>query len=183
MKIYTKTGDSGETGLLGGSRRPKNDPRIATIGDVDELNAMLGVARTRCTEEVSAKLLRVQSDLFELGAELAAPAGSKFDLARIGPEQIHELEAEIDAWTGQLPPLKAFILPGGGEGSAMLHLARSVCRRAERSLVTLRESEEVRDDIAVFVNRLSDWLFVAARASNAQEGHDDVPWSPRGREK
>lgn len=173
MKIYTKTGDGGSTGLLGGDRIAKNSLRIAAIGDVDELNATLGLA---LSQGAVPDLHRLQCWLFDLGAELAAPPGGKFDAASIGPAHVVWLEGEIDRLMESLPPLKAFVLPGGKPAAAALHLARVVCRRAERSLLDLHAAEPVRENARTFVNRLSDYLFAAARAANATEGVSDVEW-------
>ncbi len=176
MKIYTRTGDAGTTGLLGGDRIRKDSPRIAAIGDVDELNAALGVARQHSGSEFEGDLARIQHWLFDLGSELACPEGGKFNLETIQPGHVAYLERSIDAQTEALPPLKAFILPGGSPLAAHLHLARCVCRRAERSLLELAEIEPVREPTRQFLNRLSDWLFVAARTANASSGVSDIEW-------
>ena len=167
-RIYTRTGDQGSTGLYGGQRLSKTSPRIEAIGAVDETNAAIGVARACLAEtpELDRAMDRIQHLLFDLGADLASPGGAR----RIGASQIAGLEAEIDRLEGELPPLKAFILPGGVPAAAALHLARTVCRRAERSVVALGEEPEA----AIFLNRLSDLLFVAARAANRDRG--DVLW-------
>lgn len=170
MKIYTKAGDAGETGLLGGDRVAKNSLRITAIGEVDELNAALGLAGG------GDDFVRLQCWLFDLGAELAAPPGSKFDTPSLGPAHVSWLEAAIDRHMAALPPLKAFVLPGGSPAAAALHLARTVCRRAERAILTLHEVEPVRENARVFVNRLSDYLFAAARTANAAAGIPDVEW-------
>jgi len=175
MKIYTKTGDSGTTGLIGGSRIEKNSLRIAAIGDVDELNAAIGSCRRQVTE-LDSELEAVQNWLFDLGAELASPAEHSRQYKAIGPSQIGRLETSIDKQTAQLEPLRAFILPGGSEQAARLHLARCVCRRAERSILELNSQEPVGNDALAFVNRLSDWLFVAARTANRLAGVQDVKW-------
>lgn len=170
MKIYTKTGDSGTTGLVGGDRVSKADPLMAAIGDVDELNAIVGVARTH--SEDSQFLQNIQNWLFDLGAELATPTDSKFVNQSIGEKQITWLEASIDEMTSQLEPLRNFILPGGTAYGAALHHARTVCRRAERSVIALNAA---RPELIRFLNRLSDWLFVAARFANREQG--DILWS------
>jgi len=172
VKIYTKTGDRGTTGLVGGSRLPKNDIRIQAIGDVDELNALIGVARLHSVGEIDEHLGKVQNWLFDLGAELATPPESKFSNASIGDGQIAFLEQSIDNFTGQLEPLKNFILPGGTPLATALHHARTVCRRAERSVIALNPE---RCEPLVFLNRLSDWLFTTARFANREVG--DVIWS------
>ncbi len=173
MKIYTRTGDAGETGLLGGDRIAKNSLRIQAIGDVDELNAALGLA---LAQSANSELHRLQCWLFDLGAELASPPGGKFDAASIGPAHVAWLEEAIDRQMSALPPLRAFVLPGGSPAAAALHLARVVCRRTERSVLSLHEIEPVREPARVFVNRLSDYLFAAARQANADAGVADVEW-------
>ena len=178
MKIYTKTGDSGETALFGGGRVRKSDPRVAAYGDVDELNAWIGVARARVTDAaVGESLERVQKDLFVLGAILATPnpARRKGDKFVLDPERIAELEREIDRWEEQLAPLDSFILPGGSPAGSLLHAARAVCRRAERLIVDL-DARELPDTVVPYVNRLSDWLFVCARAVNRIEGASETRW-------
>jgi len=174
VKIYTKTGDEGQTGLLGGNRIAKNSLRIAAIGEIDELNAALGLARALSVTKDAYH--RLQCWLFDLGSELAAPPGSKFDAAAIGPEAIAWLEEEIDRAMGELPPLKAFILPGGTPEAGALHVARAVCRRAERAILDLHEVEPVRENLRVFANRLSDYLFAIARSANAASSVPDVEW-------
>lgn len=175
MRIYTKTGDAGETGLLGGDRISKNSLRITAIGEIDELNAVLGLARAQGATP-DAELDRLQCFLFDFGAELAALPGSKFDSASVGSEEIRWLEEAIDRSMESLPPLKAFILPGGSPGGATLHLARTVCRRAERAILALHDREPVRAEARTFLNRLSDYLFAAARAANALDKVPDVEW-------
>lgn len=172
MRIYTKTGDAGETGLLGGSRIAKSSLRITAIGEIDELNAALGLAQA----QGAGDLHRLQCWLFDLGSELAAPPGSKFDAPAIGPEPVAWLEAEIDRHMESLPPLKAFILPGGTSAAAALHLARGICRRAERAILALHVEEPVRENLRVFINRLSDYLFAFARSINAASKVADVEW-------
>jgi len=170
MKIYTRTGDRGETSLFGGSRVPKNDPRIEAYGTVDELNSFLGVARaTELPQSIDDVLHQVQSDLFEIGAHLASPGTSRFP--GVQEKRIEELEQAIDAMESELAPLTSFILPGGAPAAAQLHVARSVCRRAERCVVALSDDSTLR-----YLNRLSDYLFVAARFANLRAGRSDVPW-------
>jgi cob(I)alamin adenosyltransferase len=177
MKIYTKTGDDGETGLFGGPRVRKDAPRIEAYGTVDELNAVLGLARCESLPaEIEALLTRVQNQLFNLGAELATPQPEKLSIARIGPAEIAALEQAIDQHELALEPLKQFILPGGVRGAALLHLARTVCRRAERCLVTLADLEPLSGLLVIYLNRLSDLLFVLARAVNCSQGRPDDPW-------
>lgn len=179
MKIYTGTGDKGETGLIGGSRTKKASLRIQSIGDVDELNASIGVARTNETpRELADTLGWIQAALFEVGAELASVPGGKRAQATIDEEASKRLERSIDEMEVSLAPLKSFILPGGCRLAADLHLARGVCRRAERSVLALHEKEPQRTELLVFLNRLSDWLFVAARTANRSASIADVPWLP-----
>lgn len=181
MKIYTKTGDTGETGLFGGGRVGKDHARVAAYGDVDELNAALGVARAAPPEPFAAELLeQIQRDLFAIGAELAAPEPAR--LAKtlaghpIGEPEVTRLERAIDAHEAALPALREFILPGGTAKAATLHFARTVCRRAERAVVALGRSAAVSPSIRQYLNRLSDLLFVLARAANAHAGTPDVRW-------
>ncbi|MHB1036033.1 MAG: cob(I)yrinic acid a,c-diamide adenosyltransferase [Pirellulales bacterium] len=179
MKIYTKTGDQGETGLLGGVRVPKNSPRIEACGAVDELNAILGVARGEgLPEEIERLLASVQNALFDLGAELSALEPATQGIPRIGPEHIAALEAAIDLYDARLEPLRQFILPGGTRAAAFLHFARTVCRRAERRVVSLVRASKARvsPDLVAYLNRLGDLLFVLARSVNAEAGRPDVPW-------
>lgn len=179
MKIYTKGGDKGETGLFGGSRVPKNHARIEAYGTLDELNAALGVTLSsgKLDKTVVKSLRQVQNELFQLGAELATPPGKKVSTQLIHESQIERLEKEIDQMESKMEPLKQFILPGGSMASAEMHLARTICRRAERAIVTLGKSEEVRELVIQYVNRLSDHLFVTARYLNHLEGIADVPWN------
>jgi cob(I)alamin adenosyltransferase len=178
MKIYTKTGDDGDTGLFGGPRVRKDHPRIEAYGTVDELNAVLGVVRTHAPPaDVDALLERVQNELFDLGAILATPEPEKFGMTGVGDEQSSRLEAAIDRFETELEPLKQFILPGGTPAAAYLHLARTVCRRAERMLVALDHKEEISAGAIIYLNRLSDLLFVAARLVNHRAGKPDVPWT------
>ena len=178
MKIYTKTGDAGDTGLFGGGRVPKSDARVSAYGEIDELNAVLGAARARCGDEAAgAAIERVQRELFVVGAILATPnparrKGERFTLAE---DRIAALESEIDAWVAQLDELKSFILPGGGKAAALIHLARAACRRAERAIVGLG-AEDLPATLVPYVNRLSDGLFTCARALNAREGIAETPW-------
>lgn len=179
MKIYTRTGDDGTTGLVGGSRIHKTDPLVDAIGTVDELNAVLGHCVTGLPEpDLVAILTHAQSVLFEIGAEIATPPASKFDNATVGEAEVEALEVSIDELTVHLEPLRQFVLPGGSEHAARLHVARAVCRRAERSVLAL---ESPRALVCMFLNRLSDWLFVAARTANARSNVEDVKWiSHRG---
>ena len=182
MKIYTKTGDTGETGLFGGTRVSKASPRVAAYGDVDELNSVIGLARVhRIDDERDALLGAVQLDLFDLGAELAARPGRQSAAPQIGEREIARLERAIDSAEEELAPLTTFILPGGSPGAAHLHLARTVCRRAERGVVGLAADDTLRPEVIRYLNRLSDLLFVLARLANARAGVADVPWEGRKR--
>jgi cob(I)alamin adenosyltransferase len=183
-RIYTRTGDDGMTGLVTGERRAKHDLRIEAFGTVDETNACIGLARlhTRHADEIDAMLGRVQNDLFDLGADLATPEGGRplpSEPLRIVDAQVDRLEREIDQLNAHLSPLKSFVLPGGAPAAANLHLARTVSRRAERLVVALsRASGETVSPAAIkYLNRLSDFLFVAARATN-DHGSGDVLWVP-----
>ncbi len=181
MKIYTRTGDGGETSLLGGRRVPKNSPRVVAYGDVDELNAAIGVAAAQEPREFESTLLTaVQRDLLAIGSTLANPG---WERAKQGSEKtsldrrrVDELESAIDQVVLQLPPLRAFVLPGGTAKGAMLHQARTVCRRAERSVVALREDQDVPHLVLVYLNRLSDLLFVLARLTNHRANVADTEW-------
>lgn len=179
MKIYTKTGDAGETGLFGGPRVRKNDPRIEAYGTVDELNAAVGLVRTESLpESIERTLKQVQHELFAVGAELASPAPDKRGTVMAEWEATAALEFAIDQLESTLPPLKVFILAAGTRSAALLHVARCVCRRAERQVVTLQASAGVADctHLIRYLNRLSDYLFVAARAANQSSGVPDIPW-------
>lgn len=181
MKIYTKTGDAGETGLFGGGRVPKDDIRVEAYGDVDELNAVIGMAR--CIElmpRIDDVLLPIQRDLFAIGAILATPDRDKMALhlekARIDDGRIGELERAIDEGEAELEPLRAFILPGGSSKAAALHVARTVCRRAERHVVRLQHEVELPPLAVIYLNRLSDLLFTLARVANRRVGAVEVIW-------
>jgi cob(I)alamin adenosyltransferase len=179
LKIYTKTGDDGTTGLLGPGRAAKDCPRVEAYGTVDELNAALGVARAAGLDrDADALVAGLQDDLFALGAALADPAPDGRFHGAIRHEKVAELERSIDALEADLPPLSQFILPGGTPGAAQIHLARAVCRRAERRVVALahREGEHVPGEVLAYLNRLGDLLFVLARAINHRAGVSDVPW-------
>jgi cob(I)alamin adenosyltransferase len=186
MKIYTKTGDDGTTGLIGGSRVRKSDPRLDCYGTIDELNAGLGLAVTAAdaepvTRELTEAFRAVQSDLFTIGSHLAVPDESphKANLPPLDEAMVARLEMQIDAAEAELPPLRNFVLPGGTEASARLHLARTVCRRAERLLVDFALDRPVPPVVVTYLNRLSDWLFVQARLCNHRAGVADIPWSSR----
>ncbi len=171
-KITTRTGDAGETGLGDGARVPKDSARIHALGDIDELNSALGLVLAEdLPEAVRAVLLEAQHDLFDLGGELSIPGH-----AMLREEQVRRLEEALEAWNADLAPLKEFILPGGSRAAAAAHLARTVCRRAERSVVALGRAEQVSEHARRYLNRLSDLLFVAGRVLNRHAGRGDVPW-------
>ena len=185
-KIYTRTGDDGTTGLVDGSRIAKHDPRMAAIGDVDELNSTLGVAICEIADDALVRELRnVQNDLFDLGADLATPAEADDDFSpsemvlRIVSSQVERLETLIDAATATLDPLTSFILPGGAKAAAAIHLVRAVARRTERTCVTAGQEMALNPQALAYVNRLSDYLFVLGRALN-NGGKDDILWVPGG---
>ncbi len=182
MKIYTRTGDGGETALMGGGRVAKDHVRVAAYGDVDEANAAIGVARATGPRDLADALLAaIQQDLFAIGAALATPEPERLKQAQrdkmvVGAERVAALEAAIDDADGELPPLKAFVLPGGTAKAAQLHLARTVVRRAERAVVHLAHVEQVPVEVVVYLNRLSDLLFTLARLANHRAGVADVAW-------
>lgn len=184
MKIYTKMGDAAETGLYGNVRVPKDDLRIRTYGTVDELNAFLGMAISEADLRPEASLLkknllRIQSELFQIGAELATPRGVKMVSEGVEDAHVNQMENEIDQMEAELTPLKNFILPGGTRLSSSLHLARTIGRRAERELATLHRAEPCRKEVLQYMNRLSDYLFVCARYANHLGKTPDVPWVAR----
>jgi len=181
MKIYTKTGDEGQTGLFGGGRVSKDDPRVEAYGDVDELNAVLGLVRAvEMMPRIDEVLVPVQRDLFSLGALLATPDLEKMhqhlEKAQIHDGRIVELELSIDACERELEPLRAFIVPGGTPKAAALHVARTVCRRAERRVIHLRRDVEIPPIVVIYLNRLSDLLFTLARVANTRAGAGEVTW-------
>ena len=186
MKIYTKTGDKGETGLYGGSRISKASARVESYGNIDELNANIGVAKSHIDDEdVIAQLKKIQFDLFTVGSEASTPIDKLFlanGKARlplvISDKEIEELEAWMDEMEEKVEPLQYFILPGGGKAATFLHVARTVCRRAERSLVFLNQSEEVRAELIKYLNRLSDYLFVLARYVSKLHNEPEEYWNP-----
>jgi cob(I)alamin adenosyltransferase len=184
LRIYTRTGDKGETGLFGGQRVGKDDLRVEAYGTVDELNALLGVAVTKSGNEGLGPLItRLQNELFDLGSDLATPmedgeTHGKITVPRVTAVLVENLEAEIDGMEAELSPLRQFILPGGTDLAAVLHFARTVCRRAERRVVTLARSENINPEVTRYLNRLSDLLFVMARSANARKSVTDVPWKP-----
>ena len=185
MKIYTRRGDSGETALFGGGRTRKDDPRVEAYGTVDELNAAVGAAAVHVTDaDTRARLGLLQSDLFAIGAHLATPPPREGRPAPALPalpaERVADMEEWIDMAVAGTPPLRSFVLPSGSAGSSSLHLARAVCRRAERRVVTLGAASHVDPVIVRHLNRLSDYLFAAARLENLGAGHEDIEWRVRG---
>ncbi len=180
MKIYTKTGDQGQTSLFGGTRVGKDDPRVAAYGEVDELNALLGLVRAQTAEASLRRLLHaLQRDLFALGAQLADPSarvGTRRQKAAVNEATVRRLERAIDARQRKLPRLTSFILPGGSATGALLHFARTVCRRAERSVVALARQQALDPRLVVYLNRLSDLLFVLARSENHGRGEAEDRW-------
>lgn len=181
MKIYTKTGDKGETSLFGGKRVKKDNPRIEAYGNADELNSCIGVVRSFAPpSEIDAVLAEIQNDLFVLGADLATPGGGvKTDVQRIGPGDVVRLERHIDRIDELLPELRSFIVPGGSQVASFLHLARTICRRCERGVVVLSHEDRSSESTIVYLNRLSDLLFVLARYSNKLSERPDIPWKAR----
>jgi cob(I)alamin adenosyltransferase len=181
VKLYTKTGDDGTTGLFGGARVPKASARVDAYGTVDETNAAVGVARaTKPAAAIDSVLELVQRDLFALGAELACVPGreSKLGMPLLGVADIERLEHAIDDAEAACTPLKTFVLPGGSPQAAALHMARTICRRAERGVLALDDAP-ARTEVVIYLNRLSDLLFALARRANVIEGVSDVPWAPR----
>jgi len=181
-KIYTRTGDAGETALGNGARVAKHAQRVIAYGTVDELNAAIGVARLYATGDTVASFSRIQNDLFDLGADLCRPdmerdAEAEYTPLRMIPSQVDRLEAEIDTMNARLKPLRSFILPGGSALAAHLHVCRTIARRAERETVALSAMEAVNESAVKYLNRLSDWFFVAGRIAN-NDGADDILWVP-----
>lgn len=181
MKIYTKTGDKGDTGLIDGSRTPKSDLRIIAYGEVDEANSHIGfiisnIQRNSIFDDIKKILLDIQQDLFVLGAELANPKSLKDDKMLVKKEMIFTIERSIDDFESELPPISYFILPGGTTESSLLHICRTVIRRAERSTVALSKKQKINHDILMYLNRLSDLLFVLARVTNKRQNCIDIPW-------
>ena len=177
-KIYTKTGDRGDTALGDGERVLKDSLRVSAYGNVDELNASIGIITLYANTELKRKLKNIQNDLFDIGADLCVPISEKNkDRLRLSTNQIETLELEIDEMNSILEPLNSFVLPGGCRSATFLHMARTICRRAERSVVSLRSREKINENTLVYLNRLSDWLFVASRVEN-QENSSEVLWAP-----
>jgi cob(I)alamin adenosyltransferase len=184
-KIYTKTGDQGKTSLVGGTRVAKTDPRLAAYGTLDELNSVLGIVRSQLNSvnlkqfvaQIEASLQTIQNNLFNIGSHLACEDETlRTKLPQLSPGAIRALEQEMDVWENELSPLSNFILPGGSPLAAFTHLARTVCRRAERESVALANSANLDAEQMIYLNRLSDWLFLLAREFNHQLGHTDLPW-------
>jgi cob(I)alamin adenosyltransferase len=180
MKIYTKTGDKGETGLLGGERVAKSSLRIEAYGTIDELNSFIGLASFEVKNDEIKRLLEIiQNDLFDIGSDLAAPFNDKtgkMDIKRIEDQKYIKLESEIDRFEEKLEPLRNFILPGGSRGASLLHICRTVCRRAERLVTALKSAESINENIIVYLNRLSDLMFVLSRFENSYSGISDIKW-------
>ena len=183
MKIYTKTGDKGETGLFGGERVSKDSLRISTYGTVDELNSFIGLATTEVRDEgVKKNLLKIQNQLFVVGSDLATPEDEKtkkLNIQRTPASYYIDIEKMIDEYDEQLEELRNFILPGGSKGAALLHVCRTICRRAEREVVALKNSVTIGENIIIFLNRLSDLLFVLSRFENKVSNHPDTIWNPK----
>lgn len=178
-KIYTKTGDAGETSLFGGERVPKDTLRVEVIGTIDELNSLLGIIRAQeLPEEVEEIIIRIQNDLFVIGADLSTPhkKGKNLHISRLKSRRTELLEKDIDTIEGRLAELRSFILPGGVRPAAELHFARTVCRRAERLIIRLSRSEKITTEIIPYINRLSDLLFVIARCVNDAADHHEIVW-------
>ena len=188
MKIYTKTGDSGETGLYGGERVPKTAQRVEAYGTVDECNSAIGMARAALTEaehrdDLDGVLAHIQNTLFDVGADLATVQGSRYEknLVRIDAQDVSQLEQQIDHYQEECPPFTGFIHPGGTPASAALHLARTIARRAEREVLRLEAEETINHDVILYLNRLSDFLFIFARVVNARAGVSEAGWLVKGR--
>lgn len=180
MKIYTKTGDKGETSLFGGQRVKKTNIRIETYGTADELNSFIGLARSfGLTEQNEAIAVQVQNDLFVLGADLATPPTKQAKIPRIGSTHFEQLERFIDEVSAELAPLTNFLLPTGTQAASALHIARTVCRRAERLCIEARQTEDISEDVVIYLNRLSDLLFVMARLENERSNISETRWIAR----
>lgn len=182
-KIYTKTGDTGETGLVGGYRVAKDSARVHAYGEIDELNSVLGLARTEAerlqSSLLAAQLAQLQNELFDLGSELATPTGGEWEgMKKVSLSDVERLEKWIDSQIEGLPELRSFVLPGGSALNGYLHLARTICRRAERSCISLGRTEPVSQTALIYLNRLSDYLFAAARRASADAGVSEYLWEP-----
>lgn len=182
MKIYTKTGDDGSTSVFGGTRVTKNNIRINAYGTIDELNSVIGIAlANKISNETKFELEKIQNTLFQIGSELASPENVKSDIIKkTSEDEIKYLESLIDKFDEKLPPLNNFILPGGNKSASYLHLARTICRRAERIIVELKENENINNHILVYLNRFSDLLFVLARYENFVTSTPEIVWKTRG---
>ena len=180
-RIYTRTGDEGKTGLVGGARISKDSSRVVAYGNVDELNSVLGLVRAVSKDqEITSLLDELQRELFTVGADLASPSRDDREVPRITKDMISSMERTIDKFQEELQPLKAFILPSGGQTGALLHFARAVARRAERNIVALTRTDKINENMIPYVNRLSDLLFVIARVANHREGQSETEWhSPK----
>ena len=177
-KIYTKSGDKGDTALGDGSRVSKDSERVIAYGNVDELNASIGIVKNFASQEMSGILSEIQNDLFDLGADLCVPDENESQKKlKISNNQVKKLESNIDFMNKTLQPLKSFILPGGSKTASFMHLSRTICRRTERSLVSLKRKEKINENALKYLNRLSDWLFVASRLDN-QENSSEILWEP-----
>jgi cob(I)alamin adenosyltransferase len=178
VKIYTKTGDQGTTSLLTGTRVSKSDMRLEAYGTLDELNSWIGLVSAEVPQGCFPMLHEIQSELFSMGSYLALDGKASFPMPKINSSLVLQLESQIDSWSQELPELKNFILPNGSKASSMCHVARTICRRSERLIVALSEQVEVKAEIPLFLNRLSDFLFVQARYVLYTEGLDEVVWTP-----
>tara|TARA_B100000795_G_C22744890_1_gene416883 strand:+ start:498 stop:1040 length:543 start_codon:yes stop_codon:yes gene_type:complete len=178
VKIYTKTGDKGTTSLLTGTRVSKSDMRLEAYGTLDELNSWIGLVSAEVPQGCFPMLHEIQSELFSMGSYLALDRKASFPMPKINSSLVLQLESQIDSWSQELPELKNFILPNGSKASSMCHVARTICRRSERLIVALSEQVEVKAEIPLFLNRLSDFLFVQARYVLYTEGLDEVVWTP-----
>jgi len=178
VKIYTKTGDKGTTSLLTGTRVSKSDMRLEAYGTLDELNSWIGLVSAEVPQGCFPMLHEIQSELFSMGSYLALDGKASFPMPKINSSLVLQLESQIDSWSQELPELKNFILPNGSKASSMCHVARTICRRSERLIVALSEQVEVKAEIPLFLNRLSDFLFVQARYVLYTEGWDEVVWTP-----
>jgi cob(I)alamin adenosyltransferase len=182
VKVYTRTGDKGETGLFSSTRVSKDSPRIHAYGNIDELNSVIGLIRAFSKdEEINSCLEELQRDLFTAGADLASPSNENHEVSRVGADMILELEKSIDKFEGEVPSLKSFILPSGGEAGSLLHFARAVSRRTERSIVVLSKTEKINEHLVPYFNRMSDLLFVMARVANHRERQSEEEWHRLGR--
>ncbi len=177
MKIYTRTGDKGETGLIGGKRVAKDDARIEATGQVDELSSVIGIVIAFSDDmELREALTKIQRTLFVVGADLATPAGEKIAIPRLSPSKVSELEALIDKADAELPKIQSFVLPGGSKTASLMHLARTICRKAERTVITLNRYDKVNEAVPIYLNRLSDLLFVLARSINYKKKIPETLW-------